>query len=73
MNIKLNYFAPTPLVWRKIGDSMLAAGTTGATFAYANESHTVAEALMIIAVIGKFMTNMVSVPDVKNTVDNDVK
>lgn len=72
MKFKLNYFAPTPLLFRKIGDSLLAAGTTGATFAYANESHAVAEILMILAVIGKFMTNMVSCENI-NQKDNDTK
>lgn len=73
MKFKLNYFAPTPILFRKIGDSLLAAGTTGATFAYSNENHTIAAILMIISVIGKFMTNMVSCVENTNTENNDTK
>lgn len=71
MSIKLKhsyYAAPTPKVWRKIGDSLLAVATVIAVggvwqFDSLKEIFTVGEIKMMIGgsiacgVIGKFLTN----------------
>ena len=49
------YAKPTPAKWRKIGDGLLLASTTIATM---NIQHpTVAVAVQITGVLGKFITN----------------
>jgi hypothetical protein len=53
-----HYWKPTPKFWRQIGDSMLAAGTFGGTFALVSDYKWLGIALFICAVVGKFLTNM---------------
>ena len=49
------YAKPTPAKWRKIGDSLLVASTTIAAL---NIQHpTVAIAVQVTGVVGKFLTN----------------
>ena len=51
------YFKPTPKRMRVLGDSLAAAGTFGAGIVILN-GHTVAGTIvMVIAVIGKFISN----------------
>ena len=52
-----SYYKPTPAKWRKLGDALLAAATTGATFAIANDHQWVGLTLMLVGSIGKFLTN----------------
>ena len=51
------YFAPTPVLFRKIGDSLLGASQFAAGYAVVAENKEVAITFMIIGVIGKAMTN----------------
>ena len=51
------YFQPTPKRLRVFGDSLAAAGTLGASIAVLNGHSIVGTVVMIIAVIGKFISN----------------
>ena len=51
------YFQPTPKRLRVFGDSLAAAGTLGASIAVLNGHPIVGTVVMIIAVIGKFISN----------------
>lgn len=55
--MKKNYWSPTPLRMRKLGDALLGAGTTITTFAIANDNKTVALIACISGALGKFLTN----------------
>jgi len=52
-----HYFSPTPKRMRIFGDSLAAAGTFGASIAILNGHPIAGTAIMIIAVIGKFISN----------------
>ena len=51
------YFQPTPKRLRVFGDSLAAAGTLGASIAVLNGHPIVGTVVMIIAIIGKFISN----------------
>jgi len=51
------YFAPTPKRMRVLGDSLAAAGTFGASIAVLNGHPIMGTTIMIIAVVGKFISN----------------
>lgn len=51
------YFSPTPKRIRVFGDSLAAAGTLGASVAVLNGHPVAGTAVMIIAVVGKFISN----------------
>jgi hypothetical protein len=52
------YYRPTPLKWRKIGDTLLAVSTTITTFAIAEDVQWLAYVALFIGVVGKFLTNL---------------
>lgn len=52
------YYRPTPVKWRKLGDALLAASTTIAAFAIAEEVEWLAYVALFTGVIGKFLTNL---------------
>jgi hypothetical protein len=53
-----NYKKPTPIVWRKIGDALLAVNTFLAGFTLIEGwSKWIAVAALCTGVIGKFLTN----------------
>lgn len=52
-----HYFAPTPKRMRVLGDSLAAAGTFGASIAILNGHPVVGTTIMIISVVGKFISN----------------
>jgi hypothetical protein len=52
-----HYFAPTPKRIRILGDSLAAAGTFAASIAILNGHATSGTVIMIVAVIGKFISN----------------
>lgn len=54
------YKEPTPVFWRKVGDSFLIAGTTITGFAIAEETKWLAYASLISMVAGKVLTNFFS-------------
>lgn len=55
-----NYYAPTPKWARKLGDALLAAGTTIATYAVTTNNHTLALVAMWVGVGGKVLSNVFS-------------
>ena len=58
MNFGLkNYFAPTPKRMRVLGDSLAASGTFGAGIVILNGHPVAGTIIMVIAVIGKFISN----------------
>jgi hypothetical protein len=52
-----HYFSPTPKRMRIFGDSLAAAGTFGASIAILNGHPIAGTVIMIVAVIGKFISN----------------
>ena len=51
------YFAPTPKRLRVLGDSLAAAGTFGATIVILNGHPVAGTVIMVVAVVGKFLSN----------------
>lgn len=51
------YFKPTPKRIRIFGDSLAAAGTFGASIAVLNGHPIVGTVIMVVAVVGKFISN----------------
>jgi hypothetical protein len=52
-----HYFAPTPKRVRMFGDSLAAAGTFGGSIAVLNGHPVAGTVILVIAVIGKFISN----------------
>lgn len=52
-----HYFAPTPKRLRVFGDSLAAAGTFGATIVVLNGHPVAGTVIMIVGVVGKFISN----------------
>ena len=52
-----HYFAPTPKRMRIFGDSLAAAGTFGASIAVLNGHPVAGTTIMIVSVVGKFISN----------------
>jgi hypothetical protein len=52
-----SYFEPTPKRMRVLGDSLAAAGTFGASVVILNGHPVAGTIIMVIAVIGKFISN----------------
>lgn len=51
------YFQPTPKRLRVFGDSLAAAGTLGASIAVLNGHPIAGTVIMVVAVVGKFISN----------------
>jgi len=60
-----NYYKPTPVKWRKLGDALLAVSVTITSFAMYNNVQWVALTALITGVIGKFITNFFKEDDIK--------
>lgn len=52
-----SYFKPTPKRLRVFGDSLAAAGTLGASIAVLNGHPVAGTTIMVVAVVGKFISN----------------
>jgi hypothetical protein len=52
-----HYFKPTPKRVRIFGDSLAAAGTFGASIVVLNGHEVLGTVIMVIAVLGKFISN----------------
>jgi hypothetical protein len=52
-----HYFAPTPKRLRVLGDSMAAAGTFGASIVVLNGHPVAGTIIMVVGVVGKFISN----------------
>jgi hypothetical protein len=58
IKIKSAYYAPTPKKWRKLGDALLAIGTTLTGYAIADDwDKGLQISSLILTVFGKFLTN----------------
>jgi len=58
LKIKDKYYAPTPKKWRKLGDALLAIGTTLTGYAIADDwDKGLQISSLILTVFGKFLTN----------------
>jgi hypothetical protein len=57
------YFEPTPKRIRVFGDSLAAAGTFGASIVILNGHPVVGTIIMVIGVVGKFISNFFSDED----------
>jgi hypothetical protein len=55
------YFAPTPKRLRVFGDSLAVAGTFGASIAVLNGHPIVGTVIMIVGVVGKFISNFFTI------------
>lgn len=51
------YMQPTPKNMRRLGDSLLAASTIATSYAVLNDMKWTAFTVMIVGVLGKFITN----------------
>lgn len=51
------YWEPTPKGIRKIADSLLAGAMTVSTISFASDNKTVAVVVLIVAGIGKMLSN----------------
>jgi hypothetical protein len=60
-----NYYKPTPVKWRKLGDALLAVSVTITGFAMYQEIQWVALIALITGVMGKFLTNFFTEDDTK--------
>lgn len=54
------YFRPTPKRLRVLGDSLAAGGTLGASIAVLNGHAIAGTTIMVVAVLGKFISNFFS-------------
>ena len=61
------YFAPTPKRLRVLGDSLAAAGTFGAGIVILNGHPIAGTVIMVVGVIGKFLSNFFTEEEVKST------
>ena len=52
-----HYWKPTPIFWRKIGDSMLVVGALSGTLAIAEDMKWLSISLVVCTLLGKFLTN----------------
>jgi len=52
-----HYFKPTPKRVRVLGDSLAAAGTFGASVSILNGHPIVGTVVMVVAIVGKFISN----------------
>lgn len=63
-----HYFAPTPKRLRIFGDSLAAAGTFGAGIVVLNGHPVAGTIIMVVAVLGKFISNFFTDEEVKQDV-----
>lgn len=52
-----NYWKPTPIFWRKIGDTLLAVGSFAGTFSISQDHQWIGVAIFCASIAGKFLTN----------------
>jgi len=60
-----SYFKPTPKRLRVFGDSLAAAGTFGASVAILNGHPMAGTIIMIVSVVGKFISNFFTDEEIK--------
>jgi len=65
------YFRPTPKRLRVFGDSLAAAGAFGAGIFVMNGHPIVGTVVMVVAIIGKFISNFFAEEDDDNEPETD--
>ena len=55
-----SYFKPTPRLFRRIGDSLLAVCAFAATYTILQEYRVVSLVILFLGIVGKFLTNFFS-------------
>lgn len=60
------YFAPTPKLFRMIGDTLLSLGTIVTGYQILYDQKTLALISLVLTVIGKFVTNLASLDETTN-------
>jgi len=55
-----SYKKPTPKQMRKFGDALLASSTFASGYAFFTDHTTLAEIIIVVGVVGKFLTNFYS-------------
>jgi hypothetical protein len=63
--MKQNYWHPTPIKWRKLGDALLAVSTAITGYAMYENVKWVALTALITGVVGKFLTNFFTEEEIK--------
>jgi hypothetical protein len=57
MSLIQRFKAPTPKMWRQLGNSLLAASAAISGYTMYSDQQVVALVTMICGVVGKFLTN----------------
>lgn len=57
MSIVQRFKAPTPKVWRQLGNSLLAVSVAISGYTLYADEHTVTVITMVCGVVGKFLTS----------------
>ena len=68
MKLLNNYYAPTPKKWRKIGDALLAVALYAQTQEFLTGYTTLMQAISILGLVGKFLTNFFAEEEIKEQV-----
>lgn len=56
--LKKNYYKPTPVKWRKLGDTLLAIGLVLTSYSITEDLNKwVQLSSLVFTVLGKFLTN----------------
>ena len=58
MNLFKNLQAPTPRIWRQIGNALLTISTAVTGYTAFNDQHTVAIISMVCGLLGKLITSL---------------
>lgn len=58
-----NYFAPTPKLFRMIGDTLLSIGSIVTGYQIVYDQKTLALISLTLTILGKFITNLASLDE----------
>ena len=58
-----NYFAPTPKLFRMIGDTLLSTGSIVTGYQIVYDQKTLALISLTLTILGKFITNLASLDE----------
>jgi len=67
------YWSPTPKSVRKVADSLSAAAIAVGAFSFVNDNKTVAVVVLIMAGVGKFVSNLFAEDPTTITTDSTTK
>ena len=52
------FYEPTPIMWRRIGDGLLAVSTMMTAYTIGEDLKTLSLIFLFVGAIGKFITNL---------------